>query len=191
LIPSGLIQLIKQGFNTGVDQAGSSIGQPTNFLVGCALNLGAVDLDREVKVLRKKIMAGADFALSQPVYDAHVVRRFRTYYQERYGPLQLPVLAGILPLYSARHAEFLHNEIPGISIPDATRQHMRRAGEDGPRQGVRMARELLTDLYDIVQGVYLMPAFNRFDLIAEVIDALRPQTSRQSQPAVNEGRDSR
>jgi methionine synthase I (cobalamin-dependent)/5,10-methylenetetrahydrofolate reductase len=78
LVPSGLIRLIKQGFNQGVDHAGSSIGQPTNFLVGCALNLGAADLDREVRVLGKKIEAGADFALSQPVYDAELVRRFRT-----------------------------------------------------------------------------------------------------------------
>jgi methionine synthase I (cobalamin-dependent)/5,10-methylenetetrahydrofolate reductase len=187
LVPSGLIQLIEQGFNHGVDQAGSSIGQPTNFLVGCALNLGAADLDREIKVLRKKISAGADFVLSQPVYDADMVRRFRTHHEERYGPLQLPILVGILPLYSARHAEFLHNEVPGISIPDATRRHMRRAGEDGPREGVRMARQLLADLYDIVQGVYLMPAFNRFDLVAEVIDAIRPKISRRSQPAFMKG----
>jgi methionine synthase I (cobalamin-dependent)/5,10-methylenetetrahydrofolate reductase len=173
LVPSGLIRLIKQGFNQGVDHAGSSIGQPTGFLVGCALNLEAADLDREARVLRKKMEAGADYALSQPVYHAGVVARFQGFYEDRYGPLQLPILVGILPLYGARHAEFLHNEVPGIFIPDVIREQMRRAGEDGPQEGVGMARELLAELYDLVQGVYLMPAFNRFDLVAEVIEAVR------------------
>ncbi len=178
LVPSGLIRLIKHGFNRGVDHAGSSIGQPTNFLVGCALNLGAADLDREIRVLRKKIKAGADFALSQPVYDADVVRRFRTCYEEQNGPLPLPILVGILPLYGIRHAEFLHNEVPGICVPDAIRDQMRRAGEAGPREGVRLARELLIELGDVVQGVYLMPAFNRFDLIAEIAEDIRSSISR-------------
>ena len=173
LVPSGLIQLIKQGFNQGIDHAGSSIGQPTSFLAGCALNLGAADLDREARVLRKKMESGADYALSQPVYDADVVARFKAFYEEQYGPLDLPLLVGILPLYGARHAEFLHNEVPGILIPDAIREQMRRAGEDGPQEGVRMARELLAELHNLVQGVYLMPAFNRFDLVAEVIEAVR------------------
>jgi homocysteine S-methyltransferase len=184
LVPSGLIRLIKQGFNHGVDHAGSSIGQPTNFLVGCALNLGAADLDREVRVLRKKIDAGADFALSQPVYDAGVVRRFQAYYEERHGPLPLPIMVGLLPLYGTRHAEFLHNEVPGIFIPDATRDRMRRAGEDGPREGVRMAHELLAELHGLAQGVYLMPAFNRFDLVAEIIEAVRSLPPGGGRPAM-------
>jgi methionine synthase I (cobalamin-dependent)/5,10-methylenetetrahydrofolate reductase len=173
LVPSGLIRLIKQGFNRGVDHAGSPIGQPTNFVVGCALNLNAADLDREVRVLHKKIEAGADFALLQPVYDAELVRRFRAYYEERLGPLLVPMLVGVLPLYGMRHAEFLHNEVPGIFIPDATRELMRRAGEDGPREGVRMACELMAELSDLVRGAYLMPAFNRLDLIAEIIEGTR------------------
>jgi homocysteine S-methyltransferase len=82
-------------------------------------------------------------------------------------------LVGVLPLYGARHAEFLHNEVPGVFIPDAVREQVRRAGEDGPQEGVRMARELLAELCDLVQGVYLMPAFNRFDLVAEVIESIR------------------
>jgi methionine synthase I (cobalamin-dependent)/5,10-methylenetetrahydrofolate reductase len=182
LVPSGLIRLIKQGFNQGVDHAGSSIGQPTNFLVGCALNLGAPDLEREMRVLGKKIEAGADFALSQPVYDADVVRRFRVAYEERHGRLTLPILVGILPLYGTRHAEFLHNEVPGIVIPDAARERMRRAGKNGPQEGVRMACELLAELHDLAQGVYLMPAFNRFDLLADVIEVVRPATPGEPRP---------
>jgi homocysteine S-methyltransferase len=177
LAPSGLIHLIKHGFNRGMDHAGSSIGQPTSFLVGSALNLGAHDLDRETRVLHKKIEAGADFALSQPVYDADVVRRFRQYYEDRYGPLRLPILVGVLPLYGARHAEFLHNEVPGIFIPDAVRNRIRRAGEDAPQEGVRMAQGLLAELHGVIQGVYLMPAFNHFDLVAEIIEAIRPASS--------------
>ncbi|GAB4534812.1 MAG: bifunctional homocysteine S-methyltransferase/methylenetetrahydrofolate reductase [Anaerolineae bacterium] len=183
LVPSGLIRLIKQGFNRGVDHAGSSIGQPTNFLVGCALNLAAPDLDREVKVLRKKIEAGADFALSQPVYEADVVRRFKAHYQERHGPLSLPILVGVLPLFGTRHAEFLHNEVPGISIPEPIRQRMQRAGEDGPQEGVRMACELLEELAGLVQGIYLMPAFNRFDLAAEIIEQVRA-TALTKRPSI-------
>ena len=177
LVPSGLIRLVKQGFNLGTDHAGASIGQPTSFLVGCALNLGAADLAQEAKILRKKIEAGSDFALSQPVYDADVIGRFRATYEAQYGPLRLPILVGILPLYGTRHAEFLHNEVPGISISEAVRERMQRAGEDGPQQGVLMARELLSELRDLVQGVYLMPAFNRFDLVAEIIEGIR--TSNQ------------
>ncbi len=185
LVPSGLVRLIKQGFNQGVDHAGSSIGQPTNFLVGCALNLGAADIDREIRVLRKKVDAGADFALSQPVYDSGVVRRFRACYEEQHGPLRLPILVGMLPLYGSRHAEFLHNEAPGIFVPDLVREHIRRAGKDAPREGVRMAIDLLAELRELVQGVYLMPAFNRFDLVAEVIEMVKPVSlpGRQAVPA--------
>ena len=83
-----------------------------------------------------------------------------------------------------RHAEFLHNEIPGIVIPDTTRERMRRAGEDGPREGVRMARELLAELSDLVRGVYLMPAFNRFDLIAEIIEGARSLSTGARQTVI-------
>jgi 5,10-methylenetetrahydrofolate reductase len=98
-------------------------------------------------------------------------------------------LVGILPLYGIRHAEFLHNEVPGIFIPDATREYLRRAGDDGPREGVRMARELLVELGDLVQGVYLMPAFNRFDLVAEIIEVVRSAPPLESQPSREEKED--
>src|SRR5690606_33152633 len=98
VVPSGLIQLVKQGFNTGVDHAGANIGQPTSFLVGCAVNLAAADVDKEIRTLRRKLVAGADFALTQPVYSAKVARAFLSRYADRYGPLSLPVLVGVLPL---------------------------------------------------------------------------------------------
>jgi 5,10-methylenetetrahydrofolate reductase len=143
VVPSGLIKLIKQEFNAGVDHAGARIGQPTTFTVGCAVNLGAVDLDKEIRTLHKKITAGADYALTQPVFAVAPVRDFNARYEAQYGPLRLPLLAGLLPLHSARHAVFLHNEVPGISIPAALHQRMQAAGPDGAAEGVRLAQELL------------------------------------------------
>lgn len=173
VVPSGLIKLIKHGFNTGLDHAGQDIGRPTSFFVGCAFNLGAPDPDREINTLRKKVAAGADFALTQPLYDVRLARDFLKRYEDRHGPLQLPVLVGVLPLYGERHASFLHNEVPGISVPEALRNRMSAAGEDGPREGVEIAKELLMELRDVVQGAYLMPQFGRYDLAAEIIDAVR------------------
>ena len=173
VVPSGLIKLIKQGFNAGVDHAGAGIGQPTSFLVGCAVNLAAADLDKEVRTLRRKIEAGADFALTQPVYEAGLARDFVARYAAAHGPLRLPLLVGVLPLFNARHAAFLHNEVPGITIPEALQARMAAAGEAGPAAGVRLAAALLAELRDVVQGAYLMPPFGRYDLAAEILDSVR------------------
>ncbi|RPI94636.1 MAG: bifunctional homocysteine S-methyltransferase/methylenetetrahydrofolate reductase, partial [Chloroflexi bacterium] len=172
IVPTSLIRLIKQNLNQGIDQAGNSIGQPTSFQVGCALNVNALDLDREIDLLRKKMAAGADFALTQPIFDPAVLDHFLQVYAERHGPLKLPVLAGILPLYGARHAAFLHNEVPGINIPETIRQRIAEAGDDAPQEGVLVAQELLTGIQDMAQGVYIMPAFGRYDLVAGVVDIL-------------------
>jgi homocysteine S-methyltransferase len=173
LVPSGLIRLVKQSLNAGRDQAGNAIGQPTSFLTGCALNMNPLDPEREIRMLRRKIEAGADFALTQPVFEPQVARDFLARYADQHGSLGLPILAGLLPLYSIRHAQFLHNEVPGIDIPEATRARIKGAGESAPREGVRIAQELAAELGEVVQGVYLMPAFGRYDLVAEVIDVVR------------------
>jgi homocysteine S-methyltransferase len=173
LVPSGLIKLIKQGFNAGVDHAGADIGQPTSFLAGCAVNLNAADPDKEIRALRRKIEAGADFALTQPVFEVEPARAFLRRYADQHGPLRLPLLAGVLPLVSTRHAAFLHNEVPGIVIPEPLRRRMEAAGNDGPAEGVRIAQELLAALHGLVQGAYLMPPFGRYDLAADVLDAVR------------------
>jgi methionine synthase / methylenetetrahydrofolate reductase(NADPH) len=172
IVPSSLIKLVKQNLNQGIDQAGNSIGQPTSFEVACALNVNARDLQREVRLLKKKIDAGADFALTQPIYDPQVMVRFREAYAEEYGPLELPILAGILPLYGTRHASFLHNEIPGIEIPADIRQRIADAGDESPQEGVAIAQDLLTRLQALAQGTYIMPAFGRYDLVARVVDVL-------------------
>lgn len=173
LVPSGLIQLIKQGLNAGVDHAGADIGEATSFFVGCALNLCAKDPEREMRVLRKKIDAGADFALTQPIYEHELAEDFIKAYEKQYGLLALPLLVGVLPLFSSRHAAFLHNEVPGIQIPESIREQITAAGDRAPQEGVRLAVELLQSLSSIVQGVYLMPPFHRYDLAAEIIESIR------------------
>ncbi len=173
IVPSGLIRLTKQRMNVGVDQAGNSLGQPTSFTVGCALNMGAADVDKEIDVLLKKLEAGADFALGQAVFEPHVAENFLRRYEERMGhALELPVLMGVMPLYSLKHATFLNNEIPGINIPQAIMKRMEAAGEDAAQEGVHIAQELLRDMKALVRGAYIIPAYGRYELAAQVIDAV-------------------
>lgn len=172
VVPSGLIKLIKQGFNTGVDSTGADIGQPTSFFVGCALNLCPPDPEQEIKNLRRKIKSGADFILSQPIYDIPTAQRFLERAHQELGTLP-PILMGILPLANNRHAAFLHNEVPGLMIPEAIRQRMDHAGENGAAEGIKIALELVEQMRSEIQGVYLMPPFNRFDTAAEIIEAVK------------------
>jgi homocysteine S-methyltransferase len=172
IVPTGLIQLIKSRLNSGVDQAGQSIDQPTNFFVGCAVNLEADDVTREMKLLRRKVASGADFALSQPVFNPARARAFIDRYESEYGQKMVPVLAGIQPLYNKGNAEFLHNEVPGITIPEAYRRRLDGAA-DPQAEGVAIAQEILAELRPAVQGVYMIPVFGRYDLVADVLDSLR------------------
>ena len=171
LVPSGLIKLIKQGFNAGVDHSGTSIGQPTSFFVGAALNLTAADPDQESLNIHRKVLAGADFFITQPIYRPQDGPNFLERYAARYGLLQRPVLVGILPLVNSRHARFLQHEVPGISIPEEMLKLMDEAGESSPQAGIELATSLIEAVRPWAQGVYLMPQFNRYDLIAEIIEA--------------------
>jgi 5,10-methylenetetrahydrofolate reductase len=170
--PSGLIALVKGSLNAGLDRAGSSIGDPTSFVVACALNVTASDLDREARVLKRKIDAGADYAITQAIFDAERLDRFRTLYEEQYGPLELPILGGVLPIATRRHAEFLHNEVPGIDIPDAIRKRIGKA-TDERAEGLAVAMELCGELRARVAGLYLIPPFRRYDHAAELIELVR------------------
>ncbi len=174
--PSALIGIIKHKLNNGTDEAGNSIGQPTSFTVGCALNMCANDIDHEIGLLRKKLENGADFALGQAVFEPQRIVQFRHRYEEIEGkPFTLPVLMGVMPLYSARHATYLNNEVPGIVIPDTIMQRIEAAGEDAPQEGVRIARELVTEMQslNVIQGAYIIPAFGHYDLAADIIDVIR------------------
>lgn len=169
LVPSGLIKLIKQGFNMGLDHSGTSIGQPTNFFVGAALNLCPQDMGTEVKNLNRKIKAGADFFLTQPIYRKDDGPKLIEAYEAKHGKLDKPILAGILPLVSAKHANFLHNEVPGISIPDETLKRIESAGEGAAKAGVELAVDLIQGIKPWASGIYMMPQFHRYDLVSDII----------------------
>ena len=171
IVPSGLIQLIKQRLNSGMEQSGETIDQPTNFVVGCALSLQAVDPDREIRLLRKKILNGADFALTQPIFDPIVARDFIIRCRHELGDELVPIIAGIQPLYNSRNAEFLHNEVPGISISAEQRQRMINSA-DPQQEGVVIAQEIVEEIRSDVQGLYLVPQFGRYDLVANVLDVV-------------------
>jgi homocysteine S-methyltransferase len=162
----GLIRILG-GMNRGVDATGNPIGEPTSFCVGAALNPAAAEPAQEMERFLAKAEAGARWAQTQPVYDLDVLERF-------FGATRppVPVVVGILPLHSSRHAEFLHNEVPGITVPDRVRASMREAGEHGLRAGIEMAQALLRDVRSRYAGAYLMPSFGRFEVVAEVLDAL-------------------
>ncbi|MBI5964390.1 MAG: bifunctional homocysteine S-methyltransferase/methylenetetrahydrofolate reductase, partial [Chloroflexi bacterium] len=173
LVPSGLIKLIKQGFNMGVDHSGTSIGQPTNFFVGAALNLCPQDVDNEVKNLHRKVRAGVDFFLTQPIYRVDDGPKLLEAYEAKHGRLNKPILAGILPLVSAKHASFLHHEVPGIFIPEEARSKMESANDGGAKVGVELAVDLIQNIKPWAGGIYIMPQFHRYDMVAEIIEAVK------------------
>ena len=173
LVPSGLIKLVKQNFNIGLDHSGVDIGQPTSFFAGCALNLMPLDIEQEIKNLHRKLKAGADFLLTQPIFQPEAAQEFLDRFKDKYGPVDVPLLVGVLPLYNVRHAAFLQNEVPGISIPEVYRQRMENAGEKSAWEGVRIALELIEQIKPWSNGIYLMPQFNRYDLAAEIIEKCR------------------
>ena len=165
--PSGLVRMIK-GFNAGRDLAGNSIGEPTRFLIGAALNMAARDPDREIRALERKVAAGIDFICTMPIFEPETLDRFTA----RVGVLSVPVLVGVLPLHSARHAEFLHNELPGMVVPEAVRAQM-RASRDARDVGRRLALDLLQAVRPRVAGTYLVPSFGRYDQIIHLVGEMR------------------
>jgi homocysteine S-methyltransferase len=165
----GLIRIMSH-LNAGCDLAGNPIGPPLGIHIGCGADPSKPDMDKEVRRLEQKVEAGAEYVMTQPVYDPRTVERFLGLIRH----LRVPVLIGILPLYSHRNAEFLHNEVPGMSVPDDIRERMRRAGsgEQAQSEGVAIAREALLAAKDLVQGAYVMPPFNKVELAVRVVEAL-------------------
>ena len=176
LVPSGLIKLIKQEFNAGLDHTGSDIGQPTNFFVGCALNLNPANMTDELKNLRRKLKAGADFILTQPIYNPELVTQFYNAFEIDGEKMSVPLLVGLLPLASARHAAFLQQEVPGIDIPAEVHHQMAASGSEGAKVGIQLTIDLVAQIKEHVQGVYLMPAFGRYDHAAEIIEKIKHTT---------------
>jgi len=162
----GLLRLIS-GLNRGFDPGGKALGQATRFLCATGAEPAAADYARELTRLRAKVEAGAELIMTQPVYDVQLLDRFL----DDTRALGVPVLVGLLPLASHRNAEFLHNEVPGMRVPDAIRERMRASGT-GPMaraEGVAIAREMLSQVKARVAGAYIMPPFGRYELAAQII----------------------
>jgi methionine synthase I (cobalamin-dependent)/5,10-methylenetetrahydrofolate reductase len=172
----GLVEILSR-LNRGEDQAGSPIGQPAGFTIACALDPTAVDAASEWDRLERKLEAGADLVMTQPLYGLGQVEAMFREARVRFGEAGVPVplLLGILPLQSARHAEFLHNEVPGITIPDEARAAMRAAGERGAEVGLEQSLALLEQVADSVAGTYIMPSFGRYEQCAELVRRIRAQ----------------
>ena len=168
----GFIRILKR-LNEGVDVAGNSLGRPTDFFVACAANPTAGDVPIELSRVRAKLDAGADLLMTQPVYDLATIEEFF----ERLGTIDVPVLLGILPLMSSRHAEFIHNELEGVVVPDAIRERMRAAGEAGADAGLEVAIEQIEEARGLpwVSGVYVMPSFGRYEVAAALVRQIRAE----------------
>ena len=166
----GLINIIAK-LNAGQDIAGNTIGTPLSLSIGCALNPTAQNRTLELERIKRKIEAGADFIMTQPIYQTSDLTDFL----EEMGDCPLPILIGIMPLHSSKHAEYLHNEVPGITIPKPIREAMREAGEGGAKCGLELAEELLGELSTLCQGTYLVPSFGRYDDMASLVGRLKSQ----------------
>jgi homocysteine S-methyltransferase len=164
----GLVGILSS-LNEGKDIVGNSIGQPTSFFVGAALNGNAPDLGAETDKAKRKRDNGASFLFTQPVYQARDLERLLDLVRE----VNLPVFTGILPLMSSKQAEFLHNEVPGMAIPQAVRDRLRRAGNGTAKEGVALAQEMLLSAKKLVAGAYLLPSFGRYETIVEVVKVLK------------------
>jgi 5,10-methylenetetrahydrofolate reductase len=163
----GLVKVVA-GMNQGKDTSGHDIGVPTNFFIGIPLNHNAEDVDFEIEKFRLRVEAGARFAMTQIAYDVEELKDFL----RRLGPSPIPIILGILPLQSFRQAEFLLNEVPGIAPTQEALARMKAAGPNGRREGVKMAQELLREVRALIDGVYIMPSFGRYEVAVEVMEAL-------------------
>jgi len=161
----GLIRFLKLA-NDGVDFTGKSINGKADFFIGASANLNADPLETELRLMRRKVEAGCHFFFTQNVFDEKVLKRFL----DGAAKFKKPIMIGVLPLANSRHAEFLHNEVPGMFLPEWVRDRMRKAGEEGgAKEGAAMARDLVAVCREKAAGVYLVPSFGRYDIVAELI----------------------
>jgi homocysteine S-methyltransferase len=168
----GLIKIIAR-LNQGVDITGNSIGTATQLSIGCAVNPTFENRKEEIERFTKKIDAGAHFAMTQPIYQLSDLTDFLA----DFGECSIPILVGIMPLHSFKHAEYLHNEVPGISIPKRIRTAMEKAGDEGASVGLGLAEELLTEIAPFCQGTYLVPSFGRHDDMCRLVTKLKRKSS--------------
>ena len=164
-----LIGIIKR-LNEGFSHAGKSIKTATQFLIGCTFNPNAKNLDSQVNRLERKVAAGAHFAMTQPVFDVRMVEEMK----RRTAHLGIPIFTGVWPLLSGRQAEFLHNEVPGIVVPENVRAEMAgREGAEGRATGVKLAKEITRMALQQFPGVYLITPFLQYETTVELAEFAR------------------
>jgi methionine synthase / methylenetetrahydrofolate reductase(NADPH) len=166
----GLTNLVRN-LNRGLDPGGNPIGAPTRYAIGVGVNPAAIDPAEERRRVSYKVEAGAEYAITQPVFDAAQLERFIHEVEH----LHLPIIAGIWPLVSLRNAEFLANEVPGVVVPDTVITRMRRANEQSKEaaiaEGIAIARELFERVRPMVQGVQVSAPFGKVELALDVFRA--------------------
>ncbi|MBI1802949.1 MAG: bifunctional homocysteine S-methyltransferase/methylenetetrahydrofolate reductase [Ignavibacteriae bacterium] len=160
----GLIRAVRS-MNEGTDIMGNSIDSPTSFYIACAANPCADNLDIEAEKIERKVEAGANIAFTQPVFEMKTLETFL----KRIEHLKLPIMLGIIPLRSYKHADFLHNEVPGMRIPEKFREMMRTAGPDAAKLGVKLSMDFLKEAKPCVAGAYMMPPFQKYQVIEELL----------------------
>lgn len=163
----GLVGVL-DAFNHGRDALGQSLGAPTRFAIGVGLNPAADDLAREIHRLEQKVEAGAQYCLTQPIYNPDQLSRFLDSWGSRPLP---PLILGIMPLVSYRQAQYLSNEVPGIEIPGSVLEAMGSSADPG-QTGIDLALSLLDYMLPLVRGAYLVPSFNRIGSILPILDAM-------------------
>ncbi len=160
----GLIRAV-HAMNQGTDIMGNTIGSPTSFYITCAANPSASNLDLEVEKAEKKVEAGANMFFTQPVFEMKTLETFL----KRIDRLNTPVMLGVIPLRSYKHADFLHNEVPGMRIPDRFRELMRAAGANAPKVGTKLAIDFVKEAKSCVAGIYMMPPFQKYQVVDELL----------------------
>jgi homocysteine S-methyltransferase len=172
----GLMQIANR-LNHGQDLVGNALDKPTALHLGCGANPAAVNLDEEIRRFEYKVEAGAEYVMTQPVYDPRVFEMF----MKRTEHCHIPTLVGILPLRNVRNAEFLSNEVPGMTVPDAILRRLSKAEspDEARATGIEIAQEALLESVPLCQGVYVMPPFNSSKAALQVLDVL-PESLRAS-----------
>lgn len=169
-----MIRMIKQ-LNDGTAFSGKPLKQKAKFVVGAAFNPNVKHLDKAVQRLERKITSGADYIMTQPVYDPSLIERIA----EATKHLSVPVFIGIMPLASGRNAEYLHNEVPGIQLSDEVRQRMAGLeGEAGRAEGIQIAKELLDAALPHFNGIYLITPFMFYDMGVQLTQYVWDKTGR-------------
>jgi homocysteine S-methyltransferase len=175
----GLVNILNN-LNQGLDVGGNPLSKQTGFLIGVGLNPYAVSPEEELHRFQLKLDAGANFAVTQPVFDVEQLEIFLKRMESAAG--RIPVVAGICPLTSYRNAEFMNNEVPGISVPQAIMDRMRKVdtGERARAEGVRIAQETLLSIRNLVQGVQIVAPFGRYAMAVEVAEVLGSQAAARN-----------